>query len=260
MVNELTVVVLAAGGGTRMKSKTMKVLHPIGGRSMVGHVLAAVQEVGPDRVVAVVGHQRDAGGRAHPGARARRRARGAGDPGRHRARRAGGRRGRRYRRAAPCSSRPATPRCCAGRACGSSPADHAASGRAVSILTGVVDDPFGYGRIVRDPDGRRRRDRRGEGRRRRAAGDPRDQQRDPGLRRGVPRRRAAAPHQRQRQGRVLPDRHRRAGPRGRPRRRGARARRRAPDRGRQRPRPARRPRPRAQPPDPRRAGCATASP
>ncbi len=39
--NELTVVVLAAGGGTRMKSKTMKVLHPVAGRSMVGHVLAA---------------------------------------------------------------------------------------------------------------------------------------------------------------------------------------------------------------------------
>ena len=35
---DLTVIVLAAGGGTRMKSKTMKVLHPIAGRSMIGHV------------------------------------------------------------------------------------------------------------------------------------------------------------------------------------------------------------------------------
>ena len=38
-MDNLTVIVLAAGGGTRMKSKTMKVLHPIGGRSMIGHVL-----------------------------------------------------------------------------------------------------------------------------------------------------------------------------------------------------------------------------
>src|ERR687895_695292 len=57
--DELTVVVLAAGGGTRMRSKTVKVLHPIGGRSMIGHVLTAVRSVEPQRVVAVVGHQRD---------------------------------------------------------------------------------------------------------------------------------------------------------------------------------------------------------
>ena len=59
MPQNLTVIVLAAGGGTRMKSKTMKVLHPIGGRSMIGHVLAAVRALSPQRVVAVVGHQRD---------------------------------------------------------------------------------------------------------------------------------------------------------------------------------------------------------
>ena len=56
---DLTVIVLAAGGGTRMKSKTMKVLHPIAGRSMIGHVLAAVSGLQPRRVVAVVGHQRE---------------------------------------------------------------------------------------------------------------------------------------------------------------------------------------------------------
>ena len=58
-MDNLTVIVLAAGGGTRMKSKTMKVLHPIAGRSMIGHVLRAVQAVEPTRVVAVVGHQRE---------------------------------------------------------------------------------------------------------------------------------------------------------------------------------------------------------
>uniref|UniRef100_UPI0035651284 NTP transferase domain-containing protein n=1 Tax=Nocardioides sp. TaxID=35761 RepID=UPI0035651284 len=59
MPYQLTVVVLAAGGGTRMKSKTMKVLHPIAGRSMIGHVLSAVQATEPQRIVTVVGHQRD---------------------------------------------------------------------------------------------------------------------------------------------------------------------------------------------------------
>ena len=59
MPTDLTVIVLAAGGGTRMKSKTAKVLHEIGGRSMIGHVLTAVQALEPARVVAVVGHQRD---------------------------------------------------------------------------------------------------------------------------------------------------------------------------------------------------------
>lgn len=59
MPEDLTVIVLAAGGGTRMKSKTMKVLHPLAGRSMIGHVLHAVQTLGPTRIVAVVGTQRD---------------------------------------------------------------------------------------------------------------------------------------------------------------------------------------------------------
>ena len=59
MPGELTVIVLAAGGGTRMRSKTMKVLHPVAGRSMIGHVLAAVQETSPLRIVTVVGHQRE---------------------------------------------------------------------------------------------------------------------------------------------------------------------------------------------------------
>jgi bifunctional UDP-N-acetylglucosamine pyrophosphorylase/glucosamine-1-phosphate N-acetyltransferase len=49
------VIVLAAGGGTRMKSATPKVLHTIGGRSLLGHALAAAAEVEPDRLAVVVG-------------------------------------------------------------------------------------------------------------------------------------------------------------------------------------------------------------
>jgi len=53
------VVVLAAGGGTRMRSATPKVLHELGGRSMLGHVLAAAADAGADEVAVVVGHARE---------------------------------------------------------------------------------------------------------------------------------------------------------------------------------------------------------
>jgi bifunctional UDP-N-acetylglucosamine pyrophosphorylase / glucosamine-1-phosphate N-acetyltransferase len=52
------VIVLAAGEGTRMKSGTPKVLHRICGESMLGLVLATAAEVGPERVIVVVGHRR----------------------------------------------------------------------------------------------------------------------------------------------------------------------------------------------------------
>ncbi len=56
---QISVIVMAAGAGTRMKSEKPKVMHEIGGRSLVGHVLRAAQELNPQRVVAVVRHQRD---------------------------------------------------------------------------------------------------------------------------------------------------------------------------------------------------------
>ena len=54
------VVVLAAGEGTRMKSRTTpKVLHPLCGRTMLGHVLAANRALTPEHLVVVVGHARE---------------------------------------------------------------------------------------------------------------------------------------------------------------------------------------------------------
>ena len=53
------VIVLAAGEGTRMKSRIPKVLHPLCGRSMLGHVLAAAGELDPQRTVVVTGHGRE---------------------------------------------------------------------------------------------------------------------------------------------------------------------------------------------------------
>jgi bifunctional UDP-N-acetylglucosamine pyrophosphorylase/glucosamine-1-phosphate N-acetyltransferase len=58
-MNLETVVILAAGEGTRMKSQTPKVLHSIAGRSLVGHVLAAVETLEPKHVRVVVGSGRE---------------------------------------------------------------------------------------------------------------------------------------------------------------------------------------------------------
>ena len=55
----VAVIVLAAGEGTRMKSRIPKVLHSLCGRSMLGHVLAEARELDPQRLVVVAGHRRD---------------------------------------------------------------------------------------------------------------------------------------------------------------------------------------------------------
>ncbi len=52
-------VVLAAGKGTRFKSELAKVLHPVAGRSLLGWVLSAIRPLDLDRVIVVVGHQAD---------------------------------------------------------------------------------------------------------------------------------------------------------------------------------------------------------
>lgn len=53
------VLILAAGEGKRMKSRTPKVLHQLCGRTMLGHVMAAVAELDPQRLVVVAGYGRD---------------------------------------------------------------------------------------------------------------------------------------------------------------------------------------------------------
>jgi bifunctional UDP-N-acetylglucosamine pyrophosphorylase / glucosamine-1-phosphate N-acetyltransferase len=55
----VAVMVLAAGEGKRMKSRIPKVLHQLCGRSMLGHVLATVGELDPQRTVIVAGHGRE---------------------------------------------------------------------------------------------------------------------------------------------------------------------------------------------------------
>lgn len=58
--DDVAVVILAAGQGTRFRSDTAKVLHRAAGRSLARHVLEAVRPLGPGQVVVVVGHQADA--------------------------------------------------------------------------------------------------------------------------------------------------------------------------------------------------------
>src|SRR5262245_56514934 len=53
-------VILAAGDSTRMKSSMSKVLHPVAGRPMIGHVMDAVRRAGISTSALVVGRDADA--------------------------------------------------------------------------------------------------------------------------------------------------------------------------------------------------------
>ena len=157
MAAPLTVVVLAAGGGTRMKSKTMKVLHRVGGRSMIGHVLDAVSAVEPACVCAVVGHQReqvaphvlDQLGDAVLAVQEEQLGTG------HAVRvalEALEKEGRAPEGGSVLVAYGDTP-LLQGDTLRAFAANHEAAQAAVSILSGVVAEPTGYGRIVRDGDG-----------------------------------------------------------------------------------------------------------
>ena len=56
----LEIVILAAGQGTRMRSALPKVLHPIAGNSMLGHVIHTARQLEPQRIHVVIGHGADA--------------------------------------------------------------------------------------------------------------------------------------------------------------------------------------------------------
>ncbi|MCU0639312.1 MAG: NTP transferase domain-containing protein [Candidatus Krumholzibacteria bacterium] len=57
---ELAAVILAAGQGKRMKSDLAKVLHKVCGRPMIRHVVDAARALGPGRIILIVGHQAEA--------------------------------------------------------------------------------------------------------------------------------------------------------------------------------------------------------
>jgi len=55
----LDIVILAAGQGTRMRSALPKVLHPIAGKSMLGHVIDTARQLKPQSIQVVIGHGAD---------------------------------------------------------------------------------------------------------------------------------------------------------------------------------------------------------
>ncbi|WP_210649121.1 bifunctional UDP-N-acetylglucosamine diphosphorylase/glucosamine-1-phosphate N-acetyltransferase GlmU [Nocardioides sp. SYSU D00065] len=151
-MDNLTVIVLAAGGGTRMKSKTIKMLHPVCGRSMIGHVLRAVQAVEPSKVVTVVGHQREQVARhvtdlvSDVVLAVQETQEGTAHAVRVAVEAAGTTTGTVIVTAGD------TPML-EGETLRAFAEEHEAAQRAVSILSGRVADPFGYGRILRDAEG-----------------------------------------------------------------------------------------------------------
>ena len=149
-MSELAAIILAAGKGTRMKSKLPKVLHKLSGRPMLEHVIDAADEAGADDKIVIVGFGSEkvtdfVGGRARVAIQKEQLGTGhavlqaedllAGQSG------------------------------TALILCGDTPLlegaelkkfyeTHLQSGAGVSVLTADAPDPFGYGRILRDTAGR----------------------------------------------------------------------------------------------------------
>ncbi|MBV8933985.1 MAG: bifunctional UDP-N-acetylglucosamine diphosphorylase/glucosamine-1-phosphate N-acetyltransferase GlmU [Kutzneria sp.] len=155
---QLSAIVLAAGEGTRMRSSTPKVLHRVAGRSLVEHAVRAAAGIDPDHLVVVVGHGRQAVA-AHLDA-------------------VSGGIDRKITIAvqdeqlgtghAVSRGLDVLPEVTSGTVVvtyGDVPlldtdtlagllAEHSRTGNAVTVLTTVVSDPNGYGRVVRDAEGR----------------------------------------------------------------------------------------------------------
>jgi bifunctional UDP-N-acetylglucosamine pyrophosphorylase/glucosamine-1-phosphate N-acetyltransferase len=142
-----TVVVLAAGQGKRMNSPLPKVLHEVCGLPMVLHVIAAARAVGAERVVVVLGHgheqvrphlpadcvvalQEQQLGTGHAVLSAAAQIL----PG-------------------PMLVLPGDTPLVTGQALSALVHDHELSGAAATVLTMELEDPTGYGRIVRDASG-----------------------------------------------------------------------------------------------------------
>lgn len=145
----LTVVVLAAGEGRRMRSATPKVLHPLGGRTMLGHVLAAAGALRPDRTLVVVGHGRDRVAATLPSsatAVVQEEQRGTGHAVRTALEAAGVRTGTVV--VVPGDAPLLTPETLQRLV-----ETHGRLGAAATVLTSDLPDPSGYGRIVRGSDG-----------------------------------------------------------------------------------------------------------
>lgn len=147
--SSLAVLVLAAGQGTRMRSKKIKLLHEVAGRPMVAHVLDAVRGLRPAKTATVVGFQADDVRRALGPAGGdyvlQKQQRGTG----HAVAQAARRIGRGTRTLLILNGDLPTIRSATLRAL---LALHHRSRAALTLLSTLVDDPAGYGRVLRDAD------------------------------------------------------------------------------------------------------------
>ncbi|PRW63767.1 bifunctional UDP-N-acetylglucosamine diphosphorylase/glucosamine-1-phosphate N-acetyltransferase GlmU [Actinopolyspora mortivallis] len=151
----VSVLVLAAGEGTRMKSATPKVLHRIAGRPLLEHAVRAAAGVAPDELSVVIGH----GGQAVGEHLTRLRSeldREITPVVQHEQLGTG--------HAVRCATEQRRPRGTVlvtygdiplldAETLGSLLREHRRRGDAVTVLTAVVEDPHGYGRILRDHEG-----------------------------------------------------------------------------------------------------------
>jgi bifunctional UDP-N-acetylglucosamine pyrophosphorylase/glucosamine-1-phosphate N-acetyltransferase len=148
----LHVVVLAAGKGTRMKSAMPKVLHPLAGRPLIEHVLRAVQPLGAASTVLVVGHGADdvkAALAARPGLEFVVQSPQLGT-GHALLQAEPGLRNRSGTVVLVYADVPLLQSSTLARLIET----HRAAGAAATVLTTRLEQPYGYGRIVRDEQGR----------------------------------------------------------------------------------------------------------
>ena len=151
--DKLNVVILAAGLGTRMKSRRAKVLHELGGLPLITHVVRAAEKLNPEAIVVVVGHQAEevekavldtVGEKASFVVQAKQR--GTGDA-------VESTRGRLENSDSLLLLLYGDMPLVRAETLRKFIANHRASGAACSILSVDLDNPTGYGRIVRRDDG-----------------------------------------------------------------------------------------------------------
>lgn len=145
----ITAVILAAGKGTRMKSETAKVLHQLFFKPMLHHVLDAVTQTGVGQIAVIVGHQRqevlDSIAQYSHIPVVQEEQLGTGH-------------------AVLCSEEACDYSDQVMILCGDTPlirpetllamiAAHSDSGSTVTLMTTLLEDPFGYGRIIADSQG-----------------------------------------------------------------------------------------------------------
>lgn len=147
-MSQLTALILAAGKGTRMKSELPKVLHTCCGKPMVSHVIDAAREAGADRVVVIAGYKSEL---VHAELKdsvlyaEQTEQLGTG----HAVMCAADQLGQGGETLILCGDTPLVTAETLKKLCEA----HRAAGNGVTVLSAILEDPTGYGRIIRDKDG-----------------------------------------------------------------------------------------------------------